>query len=750
MNARDGGSSEKKEEVEVITLPDERVGGKTPPDSVNTSLFRDYLTRKDPPSSLNQRPASRHLRLGVPPQKHCSNRICTAKYNLITWAPKSLLYQFRRVANLYFLIISVLSFMSFSPKSPVSMAGTFAAVLVFTMLKEAYEDYFRHKQDTVANHMKTRRYDPTLKRYTQVTSAEVKVSDVLKVMENEQIPADMVLLTCSNPQGIAYLNTMNLDGETNLKDKSAPELTKKMQDSELISHHLEIECDLPDPSLIKWNCNMKAETGIWVPLGLGQLMLRGCVVKNTEWAVGAVIYTGNDTKIMLNSKKAPSKMSKILRKMNKMLYTVFAFQAIICMLFAGLYVNWSVSNADGHIYLDLPTTNEEKSYFVQILTFLVAYSHLIPISLYVALEVLKLALAYLISQDGEMYYAEDNRPASCRTSDLVEELGQVEFIFSDKTGTLTCNIMEFKECSINGVKYGGGNRAEGSYGVGADSEPARVVEVRAAGDADKEAVERFFTQLALCHSVFAAEDREQTGVFRYQAASPDELALVQGSCDMGYVFCSKEDSRMRLRIREKLEEIWEVLAEIPFDSTRKRMSLLLKEPNSGKFLLMCKGADSVLFPLLASSPKLAVTQEHLIDFAKAGLRTLIIAQKYVSERDAVEWLDGWRRIMLSNARNKEEMMDRHAEKIEKDLRLLGVSAIEDKLQKDVPETINLLMSADIRIWVLTGDKQETALEIAHMSKLIRENATLIDLSCDSLSEFTSKLSALSSHYVSFI
>ena len=747
MRAREGGISGKREEIEVVTLPDERIGGKTPPESVNTSLFREYLSRKDP-NLLNQPPPARHIRLGAVPPKHCSNHIRTAKYNLITWAPKSLLYQFRRVANLYFLIISILSFMTFSPKSPVSMAGTFAAVLVFTMLKEAYEDYFRHKQDTVANRMKTRKFDLQRRRFVETNSADVKVSDLLKVLENEQIPADLVLLSCSSPQGVAYLNTMNLDGETNLKDKAAPEITKKLQDSELISHEFEVECDLPTPSLIQWNCNIRARAEDWVPLGLGQLLLRGCVVKNTDWVIGAVVYTGHETKVMLNSKKAPSKMSKILRQMNKMLYTVFAFQAVICLLFAGLYVNWSVSHADGHSYLDISNENEGKSYFIQILTFLVAYSHLIPISLYVALEVLKLALAYLISQDLDIYHRDEDRPASCRTSDLVEELGQVEFLFSDKTGTLTCNVMEFKECSINGVRYGGGVKAQGRYGVGADSEPARIVEMGDSGNEDKQAIERFFTQLALCHSVFATEDREQAGLYRYQAASPDELALVQGSCDMGYVFCSKEDNRMKVRIREKREEIWEILAEIPFNSTRKRMSLLAKEPNSGKTVWMCKGADSVLFPLLSSVPKAAETQAHLVDFAKAGLRTLLIAQKYVSDREAGEWLDGWRRILLSNGQNKADLMDKHAEKIENNLSLIGVSAIEDKLQQNVPETIDLLMNANIRIWVLTGDKQETALEIARMSKLLKENATLLDLSSDSLSEFSAKLSSFSSLYVS--
>ena len=173
---------------------------------------------------------------------------------------------------------------------------------------------------------------------------------------------------------------------------------------------------------------------------------------------------------MLNSKAAPSKTSNVLKKMNHMLYTVFLFQAIICFTFAGANIIWTDNNASDHFYLDLSDNPGFGTYAIQVLVFFVAYSHMIPISLYVALEIVKLALAYLLRQDLDMYYEEDDKAAICRTSDLIEELGQVEFIFSDKTGTLTCNVMDFKKCTINGNVYGEGDRPIGAsyYGVGLD------------------------------------------------------------------------------------------------------------------------------------------------------------------------------------------------------------------------------------------------------------------------------------------
>jgi phospholipid-transporting ATPase len=148
-------------------------------------------------------------------------------------------------------------------------------------------------------------------------------------------------------------------------------------------------------TLIKWNSNISLNSGSWEPTGFNSLLLRGCVLKNTDYIYGIVVYTGHESKVMLNSKEAPSKTSNVLRRMNKMLYTVFAFQAIICFTFAAASVSWQSANAEDHTYLDEDKPAGE-TYIIQLLTFYVAYSHLIPISLYVALEVVKMALAYLI------------------------------------------------------------------------------------------------------------------------------------------------------------------------------------------------------------------------------------------------------------------------------------------------------------------------------------------------------------------
>jgi len=679
-------------------------------------------------TGANSQEKARSLQVGRvdSADKYCSNKVVTSKYSFVTWIPKSLILQFRRAANIYFLIICILSFMSFSPKTPASLVGTFAAVIFFTMLKEGYEDIGRHRQDRQVNNSPTQRLSRTSAAFETVKSLQLQVKDIVKIQENQQIPADVVLLACSNPQGLAFVNTMNLDGETNLKERIAHESTKRQSTEQLAALNFDLQYDLPNPSLYSWNCNLRTGKD-WVPLGPSQLLLRGCVLKNTEFAIGVVVYTGHDTKIMQNSKPAPSKMSHVMLKMNKMLYTIFVLQAIVCFVFAGLYLRWNVDSADSHTYLDISTPSGGQ-FFIQVLAFYVAYSHFVPISLYVMMEIVKLYLARLIQWDREMYCEEDDRPAGCRTSDLVEELGQVSFLFSDKTGTLTRNVMEFRKCAISGRIYSIGSGGELEVLLSEGNSP---VECKAAV--------RLLTELSLCHSVFPTQS--SSGQLQYQAASPDELALVQGARQLGFVFTSKEDDQVTINQASVLQT-YQVVAEVPFDSTRKRMSIVVKDQQD-QYTLMTKGADSIMLGLLKpGNMDLLWANEHLGVFAREGLRTLVVAQKTLEKEEVDIWLQGWKSVLLSNARNKAELINDQASLLERDLDLVGVTAIEDKLQAGVPETIELLLRAEIRVWVLTGDKQETAVEIGKACRLLTSSMRVEDLASASADVLSAKLSAL--------
>lgn len=664
--------------------------------------------------------------------KFSTNSIRTSKYTLLTWAPKSLFFQFQRVANIYFLIISILSAQYFSPKNPFTMAGTFGAVLVFTMFKEAYEDWARHKQDNMINNTKCRRISKQTGQLEEVLSRDVKVGDILYVVKDEFFPADLVFLSSNDPKGLSFVNTMNLDGEVNLKEKnSVPELAKITDAQEISRIQFEIECDQPHISLVKWNCNFEIRGQEKEPLSMKQLLLRGCSLQNTEFVFGVVIYTGHDTKIMLNSKKAASKSSNVLKKMNKILYSVFGFQMFLCLLLAGLSVNWMDKEVDKHYYLDLSNSDMGLTYFIQVLTYLVAYSHLIPISLYVALEVLKLGQAFLISQDLKMYY--NDKPANCRSSDLVEELGQVEFVFSDKTGTLTCNEMEFRKCSINGISYGGIKDTFARDG----SEEKKIFDNPSHPEHLK--LRKFFEFMAVCHSVFPAFD-SKSGETILQASSPDELALVDASKKIGYTFFERSEGKVMIKENSSSKVLtWEVIVEVPFNSDRKRMSVVAKNPLNGQYVLMTKGADTMMLPLLQNSSLKDQLAETLLKYAIEGLRTLVMGQRVMSQTEFDTFYGQWKKVLLGNDPNKEAKLDELGAYIEKNLELVGCSAIEDKLQDGVPEAIALLMSAGIRVWVLTGDKEETAIEIGKSCNLLQAHMETIKLSSRSQDEIKLRL-----------
>ncbi|CAG9328551.1 unnamed protein product [Blepharisma stoltei] len=685
---------------------------------------------------------SRNIQVGRP--AHFSefppNEIRTSKYTIFTWIPKSLFIQFRRISNVYFLIMSILATMPFSPKNPFSIGITFAGVLVFTMLKEAYEDYFRHKQDNIENSKKFATFNREIAQVIETECRNIKVGDIVIIKDGEFFPADLLLVSSSNPNGKAYVNTMNLDGETNLKEKSAHDTTKRLNMiSDLPDLFLDINCDHPSSSLVKWNCSIKLPNNEWEPLGMKQLLMKGCILKNVEYIFGVVIYTGHETKIMLNSKHPPSKISNVLKKMNKILYSVFAFQIFICILFAALSVSWQNHNSKDHVYLELEHNAHAGNFIINILTFWISYSHLIPISLYVALEIVKLMLCHLISQDLSMYYEPDNKPAFCRSSDLVEELGQVEFIFSDKTGTLTCNMMEFRKCMINYIVYGTNSSVFGEE----DTRPHEILQD--ATNQEHLNFLNFFRLITACHTVFPVKDINDPDMVEFHAMSPDELALVECASSMNIKLNERNNKSLVISVLGE-PELWNVVVEIPFNSDRKRMSVIVEDPQSKELILMTKGADSVMLNLLNSSADKPKIEKCLHDFAVDGLRILVMGQRKVNENEFDEWYREWRSVELCISSDKEQRLDSLAELIERDLDFIGCSAIEDKLQDEVPSSIQLLIEAGIRVWVLTGDKEETAIEIGKSCNLIQENMDLFLLSSTSYPELKRKLEEIDQNY----
>jgi phospholipid-translocating P-type ATPase (flippase) len=660
------------------------------------------------------------------------NTIVTTKYNLITFFPKSLLFQFRRAANIYFLIISILTCMSFSPKQPSSMIGTFAFVLVATMVKEAIEDYNRYKQDRAANNRLVLKR--TMNGWESVRCATLRPGDLVKVLKEEEFSADCLIIRSSNETGYCYIDTKSLDGETNLKAKCAMEEFKNFTEHDYDTLLGCIECEKPDENLVFWEgLTLYKDSKIYVELK--NLILKGCSLKNTDYTMGIVVYTGVNTKIMKNSKKPRMKMSKVLLTMNTLLYSLFAFLIFICILFSGLNSRWISLYGSRYKYI-FPTFDPDKTsdspmyrFGFSFLTLFVAYSQIIPISLYVALEIVKLFQGVLILYDPDLYDYIIKKPASAKTTDLVEELGQVDFIFSDKTGTLTQNAMILKKCYINGKLYGENqeDKQDAKYTINGDHNLARVL--NSTNDEfikDKLLINDFFYLLSLCHEVFP--ERTDKGLV-YQGSSPDDIALVQGAQQLGIEFVQKDYNFFSvINHFTKETRVFEQLIEIPFSSSRARMSVIVKEREKKAIYLLSKGADSKMFPKVElDGEALGDVNEMLNEFSRDGLRILVMGKREIDPEYFTEWE---RRYNFARNSHNTKELDNLFDEIETGLTFIGCSAIEDKLQDGVPDTINHLISCNIRIWVLTGDKQDTALEIAKSCKLVNEQMEVINLSSE--------------------
>uniref|UniRef100_A0AAY4CVD9 Phospholipid-transporting ATPase n=1 Tax=Denticeps clupeoides TaxID=299321 RepID=A0AAY4CVD9_9TELE len=667
---------------------------------------------------------------------YADNRIKTSKYNIFTFLPINLFEQFQRVANAYFLVLLILQLIpEISSLSWFTTIVPLVLVLAITAIKDATDDFFRHKSDQQVN---TRQSQVLIRgKLENEKWMNVRVGDIIKLENNQFVAADLLLLSSSEPYGLCYIETAELDGETNLKVRQALTVTSDLgaDIGRLAEFDGEVICEPPNNKLDRFIGTLYWRDNKY-PLDNEKMLLRGCVLRNTEWCFGLVIFAGLQTKLMQNCGRTTFKRTSIDKLMNTLVLWIFAFLICMGIILAVGNTIWEVKvgrNFWAYLLWDELLSNAVLSGFLTFWSYIIILNTVVPISLYVSVEVLRLGHSYFINWDRRMYYSKKDTPAEARTTTLNEELGQVEFIFSDKTGTLTQNIMVFNKCSINGNTYGDvydefGHKVdvtEKTPCVDFSFNPLRDQKFRFHDSSLVEAikleeplVQEFFRLLALCHTVMPEERSE--GELLYQAQSPDEGALVTAARNFGYVFRARTPETITLY--EMGQPVtYQLLAILDFNNVRKRMSVVVRNPK-GQIKLYSKGADTIIFDRLDPSNEelMYTTSEHLNEFAGEGLRTLALACKDLDEDMFKEWM---KKLLSASSilENREEHLGALYEEIEQGMMLLGATAIEDKLQEGVPETIACLTLANIKIWVLTGDKLETAMNIGYSCNMLRDD-----------------------------
>ncbi|KAE8284798.1 Phospholipid-transporting ATPase IC [Larimichthys crocea] len=668
--------------------------------------------------------------LCIKKSRYSGNAIKTYKYNVLTFIPLNLYEQFRRAANLYFLALLILQIIPEITTLPwYTTLIPLVVVLGVTAIKDLVDDLARHRMDKEINN---RKCEVLLNgRFDEAKWRNIEVGDVVRLKKNDFVPADLLLLSSSNPNSLCYVETAELDGETNLKFKMGLRVTDErlQEERQLAEFNALIECEEPNNRLDKF-----VGTMLWqrerYPLDLDNMLLRGCKIRNTEECHGLVIYAGADTKIMRNGGKTRFKRTKIDELMNYMVYTIFV---LLILVAAGLAIGHSFwyEEVGSHAWYLYDGKDQDASYrgFLSFWGYIIVLNTMVPISLYVSVEVIRLGQSKFINWDLQMYFSEKDTPAKARTTTLNEQLGQIEYIFSDKTGTLTQNIMQFKKCTIAGRTYGEPTTAEGvtldrgrpvdwNWNRFADKkfqfmDHSLVACIRSGKDKD---VMEFFKLLSLCHTVMV---EQKDGELVYQAASPDEGALVTAARNFGYVFLARTQDTITITEMGQ-DATYEMLALLDFNSDRKRMSIILKFPD-GRIRLYCKGADTVIYERLSPDSRHKETTQQALDiFANATLRTLCLCYKDISATEYATWSRNHKEAQVTMS-NRDAALDRVYEQIENNLLLIGATAIEDKLQDGVPETIATLAKADIKIWVLTGDKKETAENIGYSCSLLTDD-----------------------------
>lgn len=764
------------------------------------SFFNDFFCK--PSLSYSERKI--HLSGRTSPSKFVPNIVCNQKYSLITFIPKVLFDQFSNFFNFFYLVVALFQLVPELRTGPLfTYIAPLLLVLSITIGKEAIDDIKRYKRDKEFNNKKYRKI--TNNEIEEIRSSDIKVGDLIEINANDRVPADILFIRTNDPTGTVFIRTDQLDGETDWKVKRALGITQHLETLDEV-FNLDIIANIEGPKkdiyvfdgTIQYYDQNSAhsfisdnDTVLSSQISVGhanhqnlerraaelraittiQPVVEPLMLDNTIWAnsvltcgkiYGLVIYTGIESRSLMNTctKSLRTKTGLLDSQVNtlsKILFVLLFITSFVLVFCKGFDALWYVS-------------------FVR---FMLLLSSIIPISLRVNLEMAKIVFSSQINNDKNM------KNVTVRSS-IPEELGRVDYLLTDKTGTLTQNYMIVQTLHIGHAIFHPENFSEiiDALQLIHKGQIDAEIEKRMFRDAVNNNqtipiisnnpnlwnnsanilhLQNFILCIALCHNIFPRSSIDTTNSsggrsnsiedilssknslsdecmvdlnqkhIVYQSSSPDEIALINFAASLGLRLVNRSNESMDLELEKMhttepptdllsnttfthekngqnsaIKLSFRILACFPFCSSSKRMGILLEY--RGRYVYFCKGAESVMIELLRQKGS-GWLMEECTNLARLGLRTLVFSYKVIT-REEYETFNNVYSYPCTSLLQRDKNINCSRKILEKDMELLGLTGVEDKLQMDVPLTLEAFRYAGIKIWLLTGDKLETALCIA--------------------------------------
>lgn len=645
---------------------------------------------------------------------HTNNKIVNSKYTWYSFLFIIFFNHIRRFMNFYFFLIGTLqSFRQLSPVNPWTTWIPIIFIFSFTIFREGYDDLKIHESD---NEINGRKYTAIVEgQRKEIKSEEFHVGDIIVLQRDKECPADIIMIGSSENDGSCSIETANLDGETNLKERLALPTFKGVPLENIHSLNAKITCQPPNQELYnfsgKIHYNNKNQS-----ISNSNFIQSGTYLRNTNEIYGIVAFAGPQTKLGMNSNKPINKWTKIEKLFNKVSIGVFISQ-IILALGCGTFGNYyQVAHMRDFAYLEIDSYTP-KDWVILYVRFFLLTSTMIPISLRVTLDICKFIYKIWIQLDNKMTV--DKRSvggeilhSKCSNSSVIEDLGAIDYIFTDKTGTLTENQMELKKWSVKGLLYGYSADSETIY------EDTMLTNAFLNNDPNVLALVR---NIALCHTL-KIEDSKPIGI------SPEEIAFINGLTKLGISLTQEGKVFTIASPTLNIKPLhYEILFTIPFNYYRKRMSVIVKDISTGQYLLLTKGAGEFVGKNCAADKQIENFDMQMYQLAGMGLRVMAHSQRELSESEYTQFVTRVEEVR-SDFSHREKKESRLFDEIEINSELIGLTAIEDKLQQGVPETISMLRDAGIKVWMVTGDILQTAIKISFSTQLIQNDGKILDLS----------------------